>query len=221
MQQQKISPARIFLLLSIIVSASAVLGFMLAFGKIGKINLPVTTNPAVKEVTITTDKAEYEQGENVKITIKNDSKKMYAISQGYGSSFSLAVEKMDNNWVEIVNTEKCPCGAVCESLHLSILKSGETIKDSWNQKDIICDSNNSISEQVIPGKYRIKIILNPLYKSKNIEKIYSNEFTIKEKSAIDPRCGQKVKITGVCEGKLIDDIGINLIQKLEDVLREF
>lgn len=28
-----------------------------------------------------------------------------------------------------------------------------------------------------------------------------------EKSAIDPRCSQKVKITGICEGKLIDDIG--------------
>ncbi|MDP3057127.1 MAG: protease complex subunit PrcB family protein [bacterium] len=44
---RKISPARIYLLLMIILSISAVLGFILAFEKKGKSNLPVAVNPAV------------------------------------------------------------------------------------------------------------------------------------------------------------------------------
>ncbi|MBU3925325.1 protease complex subunit PrcB family protein [Patescibacteria group bacterium] len=200
MQQQKISPARIFLLLSIIISVSAALGFMLAAGKIGKINLPVVTNPAEKGITISTDKTEYEQEETVKIIIKNNSKKEFAIYQRYGGSFSFMVEKMNNGeWKEIINTEECSCGAVCEAPQYIILESGEMIDDGWDQKEIICDSlNNPISKQAIPGKYRIKIILNPLYKSKNLKTIYSNEFTIKEKTAADPKCGQKAKVSEVC-----------------------
>lgn len=45
MPQQKISPARIFLLLSIIISVGAVLGLLSAAGIISKINLPIMNPP--------------------------------------------------------------------------------------------------------------------------------------------------------------------------------
>lgn len=45
MLQQRVSPARVILLLSIITSISVALGFILVAGKIGKNNPPVVTNP--------------------------------------------------------------------------------------------------------------------------------------------------------------------------------
>lgn len=47
MEKQKISPARIFLLLSIIFSVGTILGLLSAAGIISKINLPIAVNPAV------------------------------------------------------------------------------------------------------------------------------------------------------------------------------
>ncbi len=55
MFQQKISPARIFLLLAIVVSVGAVLGILLIAGKIGKINLPVANPPGVDFYTCADD----------------------------------------------------------------------------------------------------------------------------------------------------------------------
>ncbi len=156
----------------------------------------------VEEVIVTTDKMEYEQGEMVKITVENNSDREQRM--GYPI---YVVERFENNSWLSVRQVWCPCGTTCSIINLSI-KPKDNLEIEWNQRESWCDDPNlttntiillhseEISNQVQSGRYRIKSIKVDLNNAK--ETIYSNEFTIKEKLALDARCEEKVKIFGNC-----------------------
>lgn len=392
MLQQKISPAQIFLLLAIIISVGAVLGFLSAIGKIGKINRPITNLPEKElcsatlledcdskevnvigkieyiskgpipiltnienreaeytwaggvflvwpnggipntlegsnvkivgtvskggqpcslpgqpeqclapyhatqikvekfeviqqntaDISITTDKTEYEQGENIDVSIKNNSNNQIKYFENIGCGAEIFA---NGEWKTVYNESSCEWGqelllpakeikkadsaftleagkyrlalpyksekllnlkeigsVKCDNIPAdleSLLINGKWIKNEVILKDM-CDAcgcsatdrnifsvgNASIDStsvscsgmnytvnykgdkfSCLSENYKNYIVQVHPFPAKTWEKTYSNEFTIKEKTAIDPRCGQKVKITGICHGKLIDDIG--------------
>jgi len=122
-----------------------------------------------KQVIITTDKTEYEQGETVKITVFNGlTEDIFVIDSEYPYSGRLERKTKTGEWekVELLATET--------KLMSKLLKPGEKHIYSWNQ--II--GNGSIAE---PGIYRMGIWIGGgkkfMVKFKDI--IYSNEFIIK------------------------------------------
>ncbi|MCK4591866.1 hypothetical protein KAT63_00330 [Candidatus Parcubacteria bacterium] len=228
----------------------------------------------VKEVTITTDKTEYERGEAVKITVKNGSNNPIKHLQGMGCSlqgFSNKNKEWINasskscrwdgedklkpnseynfNWTasrlglekyriafryqeqKIIETKEIS-KIICESKKLpdgleELLLNGKWVKGD-NKGCAMCDAcfvcsctmKNAwaVGEAVVDihlvscggDSYTIKYkgeeynCVSENYKqrilapSENWKTIYSNEFTIKEKSALDPRCSEKVKdLSGV------------------------
>ena len=138
----------------------------------------------VEEVIITTDKTEYELGEIVEMKIKNDLDKEL--------TFVLSIENFENgSWNKIVEDTRCDCGFHnCIKLELYVEANSERTY-FWNQKSGLCN------ELPLWQKLRIEMIYGE--RRGNSETIYSNEFTIKEKSALDARCGEKVVGVGLCE----------------------
>jgi ribosomal protein L21E len=132
----------------------------------------------LKEVTITTDKREYEQGEEVKITVENISNKEIKISLPY---YIYGIEKlMAGEWKNLA-TNKCDCPEIeCKvSPSYFLLPAGEKFELKWDQKEIKCDTLEFI--QVSVGKYRAYTIV---VEKERAKRIYSNEFTIKEKPEV-------------------------------------
>jgi len=122
-----------------------------------------------KEVTITTDKTEYEQGDIVKITVKNNIDKNVC----FESCNAYYLEKKNGKW-EIDQKSMKLCGI--ENFIGECLESGETktfelktALDSYYKKD--------------PGTYRAVVHLcidcQGLKDFRTDKTIYSNEFTIK------------------------------------------
>ena len=147
----------------------------------------------VEEVIITTDKTEYEQGEMVKITIKNNSGE----EQGMGYP-PYVIEKFENNDWETIRQLWCPCDddVLCSPHNSQLGKSREY---NWFQMESWCSDSTAISNQVPAGKYRIKFLVSETNSYIDLRDVYSNEFTIKEKSALDARCEEKVIGIGLCE----------------------
>jgi len=140
-------------------------------GKCGKVK-----EESVEEVIVTTDKMEYEQGENVKIISKNDlDEELF---------FRLSIESFDNSdWNRIVGDIRCDCNFQnCLMSAFQIKANSERI-NLWDQKKGLCD------ELPLGQKLRIRM----MHGEGSSTIIYSNEFTIKEKSALDPRCSEKAK----------------------------
>jgi len=161
----------------------------------------------VEEVSIRTDKTEYEQGENVSVIIKNN------FSEEMSISYPIVERIINDNHIPLKGSVVWPgCGVTGGLIYLP-LESSEVVKHQWDQKEKWCSADfsdrNVYSKEILPGKYRIKSEIIKRIKSEkedpnNIsgkpsgEFIYSNEFTIKEKSALDARCGEKVQLFGDC-----------------------
>ncbi len=163
-------------------------------GKCSKVEKPT------QQVTITTDKMEYEQGEMVEITVKNGSDKIisYLAGQRDCNTLPYNIYQFSNEktkWITVF-----PFAPICATYigaGVPIFKElniGESIEFIWNQK-----LSNSI--QAPNGKYKISMKYAESKSTENLKEIYSNEFTIKEKSVLDPRCSEKVK----------DSVGVNNI----------
>ena len=147
------------------------------------------------EVTITTDKTEYEQGEIVKISIKNISDKEMIICGPF-----CTVERFDNGeWIRIKRV-LCRCETYCKAAAYFSLYPGKTIELEWNQMESWCvprdpessdfgpRNSKTIYRQVPTGKYRVKRRISNIREGCRMDLediyfkiIYSNEFTIKEK----------------------------------------
>ena len=125
-----------------------------------------------EEVTITTDKTKYEQGEIVKIIVKNNTEK----EKDLMDSFPF-VERFENGkWIEIKN-EICPC-ETCPPMYLFYnLAPNEIIRTEWNQKEEWCENKKLVSKEVSPGRYRFKNEVSDVEKGE-WETIFSNEFII-------------------------------------------
>ena len=143
----------------------------------------------VEEVVIMTDKTEYEHGDMVEIIIKNDLDKELI--------FRLFIESFDNSdWNRIVKDSRCDCNFQnCPIPQLQIKINSERIK-FWDQKKELCGG------LPLGQKLRIEMVCG---EGSNYV-VYSNEFTIKEKSALDARCGEKVKV--IVKGLVIAEIGV-------------
>ena len=128
-----------------------------------KVDMPV------QQINITTNKTEYEQGERVKVVVKNNSTSEKCISPGFG------VENFRIKW-EKIRKVGCPCEIMCSLQQCENLKQGEVKEFSWDQEESWCSEPQGRSEtmyqQVPGGIYRAEIQANG-------EIIYSNEFTIK------------------------------------------
>ena len=151
----------------------------------------------VEEVVITTDKMEYEQGEMVSITVKNNLNKPILFRE-FGnpcfSSFSIGIKREDYRMFYDLGTARCltDMGELKPNAEIVFLLKVDDIDR------ILALINISI---VYPGTYKLE--LNYGFSSDNLKEeiIYSNEFTIKEKSTLNARCGEKV----VGMGQIIPD----------------
>ena len=152
---------------------------------------------ARSQVTITTDKTEYKQGEGVKITIRNNLEKYIELNY--------KIEKITEEAISLVHihTQECP---LKEPLELPVVLPGtsflahQTMDFMWNQKDICTGIQQPIGVYRAKADVIIKEYENHTVIGEERISIFSNEFTIKEKSAIDPRCSEKVKGFGDCDG---------------------
>ena len=160
---------------------------------------------SIKEVIITTDKMEYGQGEMVEIAVKsNVDKEMMICSPFY------IIERFNNEeWIKVKRVA-CPCegNIMCRIATYFILQSDDLKEFSWDQIESWCSgpirNSKTISNQVPVGKYRVKSLVSDTKDCGiNSKNIYSNEFTIKEKSAPDARCGEKVEGIGSCKRSAI------------------
>ena len=137
-------------------------------------------------VVIMINKVEYEKGEEVKLTIKNN------LDWGIWVHNTMVEEFNNGEWEEIRNAVGCPCLTDCSRVFMTLLSN--------NSEEIIWDQKENDCQIITKGRYRFKVfymladIVGPLSQI-----LYSNEFTIKEKSAIDARCGEKVKGIGPCK----------------------
>ncbi len=127
------------------------------------------------EVLITTDKTEYEQGEIIQITVKNNLDKPIWYIKEICPLSCCALHKLENNeWKSLGIPFPCiqftyPGG----SIEPYRLNSGEELKKQLDTK--------AQDEFAGGGKYRLSFYYG-LNKDNYTEKtIYSNEFTIKEK----------------------------------------
>jgi hypothetical protein len=150
-----------------------------------------------KEITITTDKIEYKQGEKVKIIIRNNNdEKNFVFGEGYCSL--MLQERKNSKWIDIdaLYPRCCPCGAVCEMPDCIYLSPGEKYEIEWDQIIDWCKDDIKMKRNAL-GEYRF-ILLYTEQKGKceyesirtccaldyfNIEaekkKAYSNPFIVK------------------------------------------
>jgi len=134
-----------------------------------------------QEVIITTDKKEYERGETVKITIKNNLDQDIWYWDNSGEFIPLVGIQIfkDGKWQDLEKKDACACKENCThfSNGLVDLKAKGMIIDSWDTK---ADCTGTIIEE---GKYRtvFTYYLDAVAMQEKKINIYSNEFTIKEK----------------------------------------
>ena len=139
-----------------------------------------------REVTITTDKTEYDQGETIKVTLENnlnESIYSYGLFQFGCGALYLQREDLSGNWKD-VDTFICPVPMPPPVIEY---KAGEKKSYCFNQK---IDYEEKVLAE--PGRYRFKFIYyiecEPqdsdrslfICPSENKKTIYSNEFIIEK-----------------------------------------
>ena len=138
--------------------------------------------PVEEEIVITTDKMEYEQGEEVKITIRNNSNNsiwhLGNISpHSCKNAFDIGIK--EENYEEFYSLSGAYCiGGPRE------LKSHSVMMDQLNPKEglALLVANEHIQ---FPATYKLKFRYGYEKDRSSQAWIYSNEFTIKEKAVID------------------------------------
>jgi len=140
-------------------------------------------SPIEKSVTVTTDKTEYEQGETVKIIVRNnlDNSIWHRGDLHYVCKNAFYLGVKENNYTEFYSFATGYCLRTPEEL-----KSHSNIAIELNSKE---DFNVLIENENIqfPATYKLKFE----YYNRNVDsnsdglEIYSNEFTIKEKMKKD------------------------------------
>jgi len=183
----------------------------------------------VEEVSITTDKTEYEQGEIIKVAISNPDNPIY-LPHVFGATRISFYQLKENFWKKLTQHCETNCISVCRNGVLdhtpcplyappqyNYYKYEGPWEFQWNQKECIyenklCGDKESYNEgslnQVLAGKFKaefcyfneedVDLTDMPGYVTSDKKKCVEKEFPIKEKSALDPRCGEKVQLFGNC-----------------------
>lgn len=149
------------------------------------------------KVTITTDKTEYEQGESVKIAVRNGLKQqVFGYFDSCGNRPFWGLQRFENGrWEEFnfsfPNLTKEACDFIlCEKTEPVELRAGLETEDSWPLTNI-CEwplepigVPKTEPKPINNGTYRVFLIYGLNTDGFNLigpETIHSNEFTIKEK----------------------------------------
>jgi len=154
-----------------------------------------------EEVSITTDKTEYEQGDAVKSTIKNNLNQSVWYWDNRGRIIPLVgIQIFENGeWKNVGGKDACACKSNCitYAANWTELKSKETLTDSWETKE------DCLGEIAKEGKYRVWFSYDLDFTGQNnpekFSKVYSNEFIIRKK-----------EIAGQCSP--IDFVGYELVK---------
>lgn len=154
----------------------------------------------VQEVTITTDKIEYEQKEKVRVSIKNNLNQGIQYWEGNENrSIPFTIERLENEeWKKISIPSACGCDSRCyqEAPGIMEIGLGGEINYEWDQKE------GCQGKFIDEGKYRAWLTyynpFDPTDFSKNTFTIYSNEFTIKQESVVQQIDINKLPIISDC-----------------------
>ena len=180
---------------SLIIGLLIIIGVVLAVGMLLWNNLltitPALTKSAVpieQQVTITTDKTEYEQGEVIKLSVRNNLDESIC----FESCNTYCFQKKNVVWREYL-MKMCEVNFITECINSSEIKE---FKIKLSEVDFE------------KGVYKIAV---PIYKGcqnkefpcEESKRIYSNEFTIKEKKdTIIPKDKESCEAQGGIWGKV-------------------
>lgn len=171
----------------------------------------------LRQATIATDKTEYEQGDMMEITFKNDLNYSIWFRPGCMYPFWGAERLVGTSWIEIFVGPI----AACEKAPILIeLKAGEKIMDIWDLREYIWDESGNKGQFAGNGTYRIVLEYSTSdkhFSGSVAAKIYSNEFTIKEKNQAKITKEQAIIIANTTEEvqeflKLYPDATINVTE---------
>lgn len=168
-----------------------------------------TIKEKLSGVTVMTDKTEYEQGEEIKTTVKNNSDKSIWYIKEICPSSCCNLQRWENNeWKNLGNPISCiqvipPQSGESSGRAFVVkpdeLKPGEIIQKQWNMK-----IGGKFAEN---GKYKLSfyyVLTEDFYAEKTV---YSNEFTIKGKKILKSECKEKSDGTSCTAGLWYDEIG--------------
>ncbi|MCK4520840.1 hypothetical protein KAT95_03190 [Candidatus Parcubacteria bacterium] len=143
----------------------------------------------------TSPKIEYEIGETINIRVENrvGNPVNMGVENGCKGNIYVISKYDEGKWVDFPET----CGGCNVDISTSIGTNQVKIF-FWNQS-VFTNREDCALRSAPLGVYRIKI---KYWDADGFKIAYSNEFTIKEKSAIDPLCIKKVKIIGDCDAEV-------------------
>ena len=160
-----------------------------------------------EDVSMTTDKTEYQMGEEVKLTVENNLNKEIELKVGFQNY-------KNNKWEDISSNVFCfYSGRECESIKISSKSKKEL---NWNQKVPWSDEN-------LKGLCRFKIRIwdddNNTTAMADFPSIYySNEFTIEDSVAIPPPGNIVCSQDSDCEARFSScDCQYHCINKLDNI----
>ncbi len=215
MLQQKISRgflAKIILFVTILFSIGLVSGVAMYLLKTPVENPAPVIIPAENEIAVKMDKAEYEQGEAVGFSIKNNTAYPIIIQWPYRVRMNGSA-----GWVNYCEYPVVGNDGLEREKQLS---GGEVFLEKWDQEKVLCDDETLLSAgggKADIGNYEIVVLKRKSGKMSDSFDQYFSKFIIKEKIATDPRCSQKVKGTGACKmiksGYEFDAIENKCVQK--------
>jgi len=163
------------------------------------------TPTPTQEVTIATDKTEYEQGEIIKITVNNTSDKpIWYIKETCPPSCCNLYRWEENQWKNLNAPMPCnylipPPPGKSYSIEPDELKPMGSISKQW---DMMLEGK--ISES---GKYRFSFYYGSSKDNYTEKTVYSNEFTIREKEISKSECKKKSDGTSCTVGLWYDELG--------------
>lgn len=165
------------LIITIIVMLGLLMGALYYFAaNIAGFNPSIVVAPIKEGVIITTDKLEYEQGEKLKVTIKNNSNNsVWYFFEIYSNNLKLMGYK-NKQWtvVPMLPSSPLPPGHIPEYLGL---KPNESAILEYAPE-------NEIDKKFLDyEKYKLSFSYEKNKYSKSQKILYSNEFTINKKTA--------------------------------------
>lgn len=144
----------------------------------------------IKELEIITDKEEYKQREEVKVTVRNN------LDEEIYFPF-ISVEKFSGDkWEEVRFDIDCPCLSDCNKASVYLLPN-QPQEFSWDQEIDEWNTDNDSCFKAFLGRYRFKLNWGKIgNKVEEMAISYSDEFNIMEGNE-DVGCGEDVD----CEAK--------------------
>lgn len=158
----------------------------------------ILNNKTISDITISTDKNNYNKGEIININVKNGLDESILYSGGGDRFWGIEYFK-DNEWINTayedggfqlsVKSPRDDCFIILyEQVPPSELKSQSSISSQWDQKMCPFETGSPAEPRTVKyienGTYRLIFIYgfgrsdNNPYRISDIKKIYSNSFTI-------------------------------------------